>query len=115
MHIRGRMLSETTDQGYNRVSLNDSAGRSLTLGVHRIVLEAFHGPPPRTGLQCCHINGDPSDNRVENLRWGTARENVRDRVAHQAQIRRARKLATMVLEGADAAALAAVAREVLRA
>lgn len=51
------------------------------VGVHRLVLLAFVGPP-RPGQECCHNNGDPTDNRLENLRWATHRDNVLDAVAH---------------------------------
>lgn len=46
-------------------------------GVGALVLEAFVGPRP-DGMECCHINGDGLDNRVENLRWDTHSENVLD-------------------------------------
>ncbi|WP_052459590.1 HNH endonuclease [Tessaracoccus massiliensis] len=49
--------------------------------VHRLVLEAFIGPCP-AGHECCHRNDDPSDNRVENLYWGTRADNMLDRVAN---------------------------------
>lgn len=44
--------------------------------VHRLVLAAFAGPCP-DGLQVNHKNRDPSDNRLENLEYVTALENVR--------------------------------------
>jgi len=47
--------------------------------VHVLVLEVFVGPRP-TGLDACHWNDDPTDNRVANLRWGTRSENIRDSV-----------------------------------
>lgn len=47
--------------------------------VHRLVLEAFGNPCPQ-GMECLHINGDPSDNRIENLRWGSRSENMMDEV-----------------------------------
>jgi hypothetical protein len=31
-------------------------------------------------MVCCHWNGVPSDNRLENLRWDTHKENTNDRV-----------------------------------
>lgn len=46
---------------------------------HRLVLEAFVGPPP-PGADACHINGDYVDNRLENLRWGTRLENIGDSI-----------------------------------
>lgn len=43
--------------------------------VHHIVLETFTGGDP-AGMQACHWNDDPGDNRLENLRWGTSPENT---------------------------------------
>jgi hypothetical protein len=37
------------------------------------------GPRPE-GLEGCHWNDDPTDNRVDNLRWGTRSANVLDSV-----------------------------------
>jgi hypothetical protein len=54
--------------------------------VHHLVLKAFAGPCP-PGLECRHLNGDKSDNRwPENLEWGTAEENSKDRARHGSQI-----------------------------
>jgi len=44
--------------------------------VHRAVLLAWVGPCPK-GCQCDHLNGDNTDNRLENLQWVTPRENQR--------------------------------------
>lgn len=52
------------------------------VAVHRMVLSAFVGPPPTPGHCCRHLNGVPSDNRVENLAWGTHAENAADKIAH---------------------------------
>lgn len=49
--------------------------------VHQLVLEAFVGPRPE-GLEGCHNNGDPFDNRTENLRWDTNSANQLDSVEH---------------------------------
>src|SRR4051794_35697091 len=36
--------------------------------IHHLVLDAFVGPRP-PGLICCHWDGDPANNHLENLRW----------------------------------------------
>ncbi|WP_354002522.1 NUMOD4 motif-containing HNH endonuclease [Agromyces larvae] len=56
-------------------------GRPRRLGVHRLVLEAFVGPCPE-GMEGCHNDGDPTNNRVGNLRWDTSSANSRDMVRH---------------------------------
>lgn len=43
--------------------------------MHRLVLEAFAGPCPE-GLECCHNDGNPANNRLENLRWDTRQANM---------------------------------------
>ena len=64
-------------QGHMSVAL----GRGNSQCVHKLVLLTFVGPAPDRH-ECCHNNGDPSDNRLENLRWGTRSENIRDAVRH---------------------------------
>lgn len=56
-------------------------GDGVDFIVHRLVLTAFVGPCPN-GMECCHNDGDPSNNRLENLRWATPKENGEDKVRH---------------------------------
>lgn len=49
--------------------------------IHTLVLEAFVGPRPE-GAVCCHIDGDPTNNHVTNLRWGSYSDNNHDLVRH---------------------------------
>lgn len=49
--------------------------------VCRLVLEAFVGECP-PGSEACHQNGDPTDNRLDNLRWDTHIANQRDMIDH---------------------------------
>ncbi len=49
--------------------------------VHQLVLEAFVGPCP-SGLECRHLDGNPDNNQLENLRWGTRLENMADKKLH---------------------------------
>ena len=93
---RVRSLAQTTSDG-RRLKAKILTGRpqksghlsvSLTSGginrnalVHRLVLIAFIGQPP-TGMHSLHIDGDPANNRLPNLRWGTPSENSLDAVRH---------------------------------
>lgn len=43
--------------------------------IHQAVCEAFHGPAPTPKHIVLHENEDGTDNRPENLRWGTRKEN----------------------------------------
>ena len=45
--------------------------------VHQLVMKTFVGNAP-TGMEVLHINGIPTDNRLENLRYGTRTENILD-------------------------------------
>ena len=49
--------------------------------IHRIMLETFVGPCPE-GMECCHNDGDRSNDKLENLRWDTRRNNTLDSVRH---------------------------------
>ena len=79
---RGRWLRQTRDKKgkYLNVTLC-RMGTWNRRRIHRLVLETFVGPCPEN-MEGCHNNGDPTDNRLENLRWDTRSGNVRDTVAH---------------------------------
>lgn len=66
--------------GYRRVDLYRH-GRKVTASVHALVAEAFHGRRP-DGLQVRHLDGNPANNEAENLAYGTASENNRDKRLH---------------------------------
>lgn len=49
--------------------------------VHHLILETFDRSKPN-GLQCRHLDGNPGNNRPDNLSWGTQMENSMDRWEH---------------------------------
>lgn len=55
--------------------------RGKRLYIHRAVLEAFVGPCPE-GYECRHLDGNPANNHLSNLAWGTPSENMQDRRRH---------------------------------
>lgn len=65
--------------GHLRVELD----RGRRAFVHWLVALAFHGPCPRGCTLVRHLDGNPRNNRPDNLRWGTPAENARDREQHR--------------------------------
>ncbi len=67
--------------GYVMVNLRMPSGECAHVHVHALVLTTFVGPRP-DGHEGCHNNGDPSDNRLANLRWDTPSGNRADKLTH---------------------------------
>lgn len=79
--LQGVLLKQRADKhGYLQCNLSVNA-KAETIKVHAEVLAAFVGPKP-DGLMGCHEDGDPSNNRVGNLRWGTSLSNTLDALRH---------------------------------
>lgn len=66
--------------GYPQVNLH-YGGHQETRHVHRLVIEAF-GTEPKDGEEVRHMNGNPLDNSIANLAWGTHLENMHDQQVH---------------------------------
>lgn len=80
--VAGRVLKPGSYKGgYLAVALYDGKGRSTFRYVHCLVLEAFVGPCPQ-GMECRHLDGDPTNNCLDNLCWGTPQENADDKTRH---------------------------------
>lgn len=77
-----RILNPSKADKYGHLSVHLGVdNKKYTCAVHRLVLMAFVGNCPN-GMECCHNNGDASDNRIENLRWDTHKNNNHDRKIH---------------------------------
>lgn len=82
---KGKIISQSLDShGYPMLNLCAGGKRSAAL-VHQLVLFAFVGPKPE-GMESRHLDGVRSNNRIENLCWGTALENAADKKRHGTEV-----------------------------
>lgn len=75
-HVKGRILKpgQFCKNGHVSVVLGHGATGSP---VHHLIMLTFVGPVP-DGMEVLHNNGNPTDNRLSNLRYGTRTENILD-------------------------------------
>jgi hypothetical protein len=57
-------------------------GNGAFKGAHVLVCETFHGQRPSQDHEVAHSNGNRRDNRPNNLRWATRKENKADAIRH---------------------------------
>lgn len=74
-YLKGRILKPWRNRKYLSVAL----GISHKELIHVLVLAAFEGEK-HNGMICRHLDGDHSNNRLDNLEWGTYSENMIDRI-----------------------------------
>ena len=77
--LYGLRKTSPDKDGYPRLHLRKDK-KQYYRGVHRLVCEAFHGPPPFQGAQALHRDGNKSNTSPDNLYWGTHKQNMLDMV-----------------------------------
>ena len=71
--IKGR----PDQKGYMLLCLSDINKKRYNIRVHTAVMQAFYGFP-KDNQVICHYNDIKTDNRLENLRYDTQKENLAD-------------------------------------
>jgi hypothetical protein len=75
------LVGHKTAKGYHSISMCHENAK-VTKNVHRLICMAFHGMPATESMQVRHLDGNPENNKPENLCWGTQEENWQDRESH---------------------------------
>lgn len=76
----GTYLKPRLDKdGYLRHNITSNGGHRLYVYVHRLVVLHFLGMPSEDKPCACHYNDLKTDNRAENLYWGSHQDNMRDK------------------------------------
>lgn len=75
-----QLTPEVHTCGYLRVSLRERNNTRRAF-VHSLVLESFIGPRPE-GMECRHLDGNPANNHISNLEWGSRLDNILDMRKH---------------------------------
>lgn len=71
--------------GYIYVSVSTGKGQR-SIPVHVMLLDAFVGPRPEQ-MEIRHLDGNPKNNNLKNLAYGTVEQNANDRILHGTQPR----------------------------
>ena len=81
-----RMLTPLNTGGYPKVTLSQN-NIQKDFVVHHLILLTFAGPKPDGASLCRHLDGDPTNNYLSNLKWGTSKENEADKARHGRTLR----------------------------
>ena len=81
-HIHHGKILKFSDHEYGYYLVTLCNYNQIQLPIHVLVLQTFYGPAPE-GYLCRHLDGNPQNNRLYNLIWGTHKENYADMVKHE--------------------------------
>jgi hypothetical protein len=74
---------------YLQVNVTDDQGRSSKQNIHTLITLAFLGERTK-GHVVRHLDGNPDNNHISNLAYGTPTDNVRDAMRHGTQVKGSR-------------------------
>ncbi len=86
-----------SNNGYRMVHLRYRIDKNCS--VHRLVMKAFNPIENMDDLQINHIDGDKTNNYIENLEWSTALENMRHSYINNLQKKKMRPCYMYDLDG----------------
>lgn len=75
-------LLKPLKQKYGHLQVNLSNSGVICKKYIHILVASHFVDGYKSGLFCCHKDGNPSNNIFTNLKWGTPLDNSLDRIAH---------------------------------
>lgn len=69
-------------KGYIPIHLRDVGRKGRRTHLHRLVAETHVSKAPFLNACVRHLDGNPTNNKVENLAWGTYLDNENDKLSH---------------------------------
>ena len=84
--LKEKILKQTPDNGYLAVHIRSPRGVVIRKRVHQHICATFHAKPQPepdgSRLEVAHNDGNPVNNRADNLRWATPLQNTLDKFQH---------------------------------
>lgn len=68
--------------GYKFVNLKIAPHTYYSTGVHRLVCLAFYGKPPKENYTASHLDGNRTNNNLDNLIWESLSDNHKRKIKH---------------------------------
>ncbi len=75
-------FANVRNDNYFMVTIFDKSKKTRSYSVHELINLAFHGAKPEGKHVSRHLDGDWSNNKPDNLCWGTYAENEADKKRH---------------------------------
>lgn len=75
-------LKPALHRGYLCVRVVTSSGKRVRRMVHQLVMHYYGADRPSALHEIRHLDGNPLNNHIRNLAWGTKKDNAADRDTH---------------------------------
>jgi len=76
----GNIVSTQKSGKYNLVNVYDDSGKQRLISVGRALASTFHGPSPSLAHTADHIDRNPDNDTIDNIRWATKKEQNNNQV-----------------------------------
>lgn len=75
--IKKYMKTSIDKDGYSTISLKNDRNGYSHFGIHRLLMIAFNPIENMENMQVNHLDGDKTNNNLNNLEWCTTEENLK--------------------------------------